>query len=268
MRFATWNIKNTGKEHAYRRVQFLSDWPWDILALQEVSPTAWEIIRNSGLSESGIYTFDGFNLTPIGKRPHGVAILARHGYQLGEPRLISNLPKAERALTAITKTSDSYVNLISWHAPNAAGEGVEVKMQGYRGILNGLNALQGPTVMGFDANHWNLSIEIDVPFVPSDDNKWLLENQFFGSNGLHTLRDAYLDYLKHNPREYAEIVKMRPIGPLAVSYIRGSTMNPVEDRFDYIFVSPDINVINCTYEYSKAKEAGSDHGIVFADLIL
>jgi len=44
--------------------------------------------------------------------------------------------------------------------------------------------------------------------------------------------------------------------------------NPIEDRFDYVFISEEIGVTECSYEYQGARVAGSDHGIVTAELQL
>jgi endonuclease/exonuclease/phosphatase family metal-dependent hydrolase len=44
--------------------------------------------------------------------------------------------------------------------------------------------------------------------------------------------------------------------------------NAIEDRFDYVFVSDEIGVTYCSYDYEVAKAAGSDHGIVTAELSL
>ncbi len=42
--------------------------------------------------------------------------------------------------------------------------------------------------------------------------------------------------------------------------------NPIEDRFDYVFISDEIGVTECSYAYQGARVAGSDHGIVTAEL--
>jgi exonuclease III len=264
MRFATWNLNRPGAERARRQVSFLSNVDWDIVVLQEVTQRAWNIITGGSLAEDSFYALEGFGVTPSGKYPHGVALLTRNGFHLSKPRLIPGLPKAERALTAEIIVENELVTVAGWHAPNAAGEGVTTKMQGYRGIVNWLDNISGPTVFGFDSNHWSLSIDLDPPHVPNSKDRWLLENQFFGNNALHRLRDVYLDHLREHPAEYEKIKERRPHGPLAVSYVRNGT----EDRFDYIFVSDEVRVSSCSYDYEAAKSAGSDHGIVVADLIL
>ena len=140
------------------------------------------------------------------------------------------------------------------------------KMQGYRGIVGWLGTLSGPIILGFDGNHWNRSVDLEPEHIPASDDPWLLENLFFGSNRVHRLRDAFLDHLRVRPAEHEEIKKRRPHGPLAVSYIRGSKANPTEDRFDYVFITDELSVTECSYDYQGAKAAGSDHGIVTADL--
>jgi endonuclease/exonuclease/phosphatase family metal-dependent hydrolase len=55
-------------------------------------------------------------------------------------------------------------------------------------------------------------------------------------------------------------------GPLVASYVHGRTANPIEDRFDYVFISDEIGVTECSYDYQGARVAGSDHGIVTAEL--
>ncbi len=268
MRFASWNIRYCGVEGARRRLDFLSSRDWDIVALQEVSRRAWDVITESGIAESWAYTLEMFEPTSIRKRHHGVALLARNGFRLSTFKLILGLPKAERALVARTTVGDTPVTVASWHAPNAAGEGVLTKMQGYRGIGDWLGTVTGPILLGFDGNHCNLSVDLDPQPVPASDDPWLLENLFFGSNKLHRLRDALLDHLRQDEAEYEEIRKRRPQGPLAVSYVRGSRENPIEDRFDYVFVSEEIEVAGCSYDYQGATAAGSDHGIVTAELRL
>jgi exonuclease III len=120
MRFASWNLKRPGSEQARRRVNFLRSRDWDIAVLQEVSPRAWEVIVESGVAESDLYTLRDFDIAPPGNYPHGVALLARNGFRLSAPELIPNLPKAERALAATTTMGGVPVTIAGWHAPNAA----------------------------------------------------------------------------------------------------------------------------------------------------
>ena len=109
---------------------------------------------------------------------------------------------------------------------------------------------------------------MEFPSVPESNDPWLLENQFFGNNPPHRLRDAFLDYLRAHRPEYEEIERRRPQGSLAVSYVRGSKKNSIEESFDYVCVLEEIEVADCSYDYQGATAAGSDHGIVTAELRL
>lgn len=268
LRFATWNLRYSGRDHSLLRANFLRNTDWDVIALQEVSKTAWEVLTAEDIAESGFYTLADFALEPAGSRPHGVAMLARNGFRLSDPRVLEGLPKTERALACTLNGLSEPVTVASWHAPNAAGEGVKVKMQGYQAITDWLQGLAGPVILGFDSNHWSVSTDLESPDVENKDSSFYLEKSFFGASPPHQLRDALIDYFWQDNAAYQRAIRERPNGPLAVSYIRGSSSNPTEDRFDYIFVSDDIEVSYCRYDYEGAKNARSDHGIVIADVKL
>jgi endonuclease/exonuclease/phosphatase family metal-dependent hydrolase len=267
MRFATWNLRYSGKAHSLMRLNFLKSIEWDVIALQEVSRTAWKAFVKEGLVESGFYTLEGFGLTPKGKRPYGVALLARNGFTLAEPELVPGLPIAERGLAAKVQGPVTPIAVASWHAPNTAGAGAKVKMQGYQGIIDWLGNVAGPLILGFDGNHWNRSTSLELEVVMDSNNPWYLENRFFGADPPHRLRDTLIDYYKKDAEAYRAVKESRTDDePLAVSYVRGSKKWPVEDRFDYVFVSDEIDVLHCHYDYDGARAARSDHGIVVADL--
>jgi exonuclease III len=210
-----------GAGHTMRRLELLKSIEWDVLALQEVSPAAWTVLANSQLAEHAYYSLQTFNSTPNGQQPHGVALLARSGLQLSHPELIPGLSKPERGIAARLVGLHIVVTVARWHAPNAAGEGVAVKMQGYRGITNWLNAKDASLILGLDGNHWNPSVELAPPPIPIDTNRWLPEVQFYAGNRSHRLYDTYLAYLRQNPQVYADVLRQRPNGAVAISYVRG-----------------------------------------------
>jgi hypothetical protein len=78
------------------------------------------------------------------------------------------------------------------------------------------------------------------------------------------LRDALLVYLRERPEAHAEAVRLRPDGPLAVTYKHGDTL----DRFDYLMISEDMDVLAITHDYEGDRTGGSDHGLVSARLAL
>jgi endonuclease/exonuclease/phosphatase family metal-dependent hydrolase len=264
----TWNLRYSAEAHSYRRLAYLAEAEWDVVALQEVSRKAWEVFQREALFDEGYYTLDGFGITPSGGRHHGVAILTRNGVRARSPRLIPGLPKSERGLSVILEGLAAPVEMISWHAPNAVGEGVKIKMQAYQAITTWLREKDGPQVLGFDGNHWNRNIQLDLPAYHRVEDPHFIENLFFAANAEHDLEDALVSFYQEDGEAYQELLQERTTGPLAVSYVRGSTKRPVEDRFDYIFVSSDFDVRQCRYDYEGATKAGSDHAFVEARIRL
>ena len=267
MKFVSWNLKYPGRDSARSRVNRVMHLEWDVLALQEVSRWAVSALRLAEVAND--YAF-GLDYVDSGnRRKHGAALLTRGAFQIESVQPMEGIPKLERGLSAVIAATEFSipVTAISWHAPNAAGEGVGIKMHGYRGLVEHLGTLEGPTVLGFDSNHWNRSIDLEPPPpTNAQSDRWYLENLFFSKTPPHALRDAYLDYLWQNPREYTAIISESPEGPLATTYIRGSRNRPVRDRFDYIFVSKHLAIERCWHEYDESVEAGSDHASVHAQL--
>ena len=62
MRFASWNLRYCGTDGARSRVHFLNRLDWDVLALQEVSRHAWDVITDSGFADSSAYALEVFDL--------------------------------------------------------------------------------------------------------------------------------------------------------------------------------------------------------------
>jgi exonuclease III len=251
---ATWNLKfNSVPE---RTLSYLEDARWDVACLQEVSLSASRLLE----SHDGWIVVNGLELDPretISARPHGVAIVARHGWHLDDPWMIAGTPKPGRGVRARARRGDEVVSVISWHAPNAAGEGVKTKMAGYQALIAAIGAIGGPLVVGFDSNHWSLRTDLDLgEYDPG--SPFSVENQFFSTTPQHRLQDALIVHLRQNPELYERLLHQRPDGPLEVTYKRRGTL----DRFDYIMVSDELEVDDISHEFDGARRAGSDHGLV------
>ena len=127
--------------------------------------------------------------------------------------MVADTPTAGRGVKALARRDDDVVSVISWHAPNAAGEGVETKMAGYRAVVTAIGATAGPLVVGLDSNHWSLSTDLDL--VDNDANsRFAVENQFFSGGPQHRLRDALNVYLREHRDAYEKLISLRPNGPL------------------------------------------------------
>jgi exonuclease III len=269
-RFGTWNVyfMTRGEQASRSKVTFLKTFAWDVLALQEVTESAWAVFQELELGSSYLHAFD---YAPDSKRSamsHGAALIARHGLELTEPRLFDGLPKPERGLGATVQLGHRKIKVGSWHAPNASGDGVDVKMQGYRGFTNWVTSQQGPCIVGFDSNHWERSTDLKRPYIPPSDDPFLLENLTFSQNPPHQLRDAFIEYLKNNDEMHASIVGERPTGPLEVTYMRKEKGKPIPERMDYIFMSEAFKVIDVAHHFERSIAAGSDHALVTSDLSL
>jgi hypothetical protein len=55
----------------------------------------------------------------------------------------ADTPTPGRGVRALARRDDDVVSVISWHAPNAAGEGVETKMAGYRAVVTAIGVPPG-----------------------------------------------------------------------------------------------------------------------------
>ncbi|WP_425155509.1 endonuclease/exonuclease/phosphatase family protein [Candidatus Palauibacter sp.] len=264
IRVVSWNLKYPGTRRAGR----IAELEWDLLLLQEVTRKAADSLKAEVAPSSSAFGIDWLS-APHG-RAHGAAILTRGGFAIAEAESLLDLPMRERGVGAVIRGPGGVeFRAVSWHAPNAAGQGVEFKMTGYTGIISYLERLTGPVILGFDANHWNLGTGLEPHSPPRPGSSaWYLEELFFSNEPPHGLRDAYLDYLIRNPAEYARVLAERPDGPLAVTYVRGSKSRPQPDRFDYVFVSDHFSVYGFAHDYEASVEAGSDHATVHADLRL
>lgn len=262
LRVASWNLKYSAEAHSWRRSDFLKSLDWDIALLQEVSPKAWKVFQQNGLAKGGLFTYDGFDLTLRGRTPRGVAILVRNGLSLGDPQLISGHPQPERILAACVTGFSKPFRVVSFHAPHAVGYGQKPKQKAYQGLMDWLSDIGDLVIVGFDGNIWNRSTDLDQPEFVANASDADPIARFFAAGASHNLQDTLLSYYRQDSEAYKRALTERPNGPLAVSYVRGRK----EDRFDYIFASPELEVLECRYDYDGAKAAGSDHGIVLADL--
>jgi hypothetical protein len=86
----------------------------------------------------------------------------------------------------------------------------------------------------------------------------------YGPERVHDLRDAWRDALDRDPERMRSVLAERPRGPLAVTHMRRG----IDCRYDAIYVSPKIDVVEVEHIWDEAREAGSDHAAVRATLSL
>lgn len=197
------------------------------------------------------------------------------------PWLERSAPHHGTLVWALVRLPDnSEVHIVSAHPAHAAGKGadrqrrVQRKLRAYAALERWIDG-RDPSLVGMDANAWidggRGDRLFDTDFAENDSDRANDQrdiNRFFhdGSNR-HGHRDAYRSWLEAAPGRMEEIRARRPEGPLAVTFVRGTTRK-VADRFDIVMASPSIRVHNVTHAYDDSVAAGSDHSYVHANLEL
>ncbi|MBK6767692.1 MAG: hypothetical protein IPG72_01390 [Ardenticatenales bacterium] len=146
LRVCSWNLRKPGRGQAARRVQALRDLDCDVYLLQEVTPHVWQHIVASDFVAGRTYSISDLGIEPSGPQPHGAVVLARPPFRLTRPTEIPGLPKRERGLAALVSDGRTTVQVASWYAPNAAGNGVAAKMAAYKAVTRWLANIESPDV--------------------------------------------------------------------------------------------------------------------------
>jgi hypothetical protein len=121
-----------------------------------------------------------------------------------------------------------------------------------------------PLIFGIDAN----TPKTDHPDISRSEWWWEDEPLLLGPRPLHGLKDALRLFLEANPAERDCVVAARPTGPLAVSHIRGTRRKMTECRYDFIYISSEIQVHRVDYRFDKSVRAVSDHALVTGEFEL
>ena len=173
--------------------------------------------------------------------------------------VLTALPKPQRSLWAdVELPGRDPITVVSWHTPNAAGDGRDTKMAAYAAMSDWLAEAKHPVVLGADLNTWRDPVDL-VPADPEDD--FFEEHAFVGLDPPHGLVDAYRSVLESSG-QLDQLRRDRPGGPLAVSHVLSGG---AEHRMDRIFASPGLRVIAADYAYEEALESGSDHALHWVD---
>ncbi len=261
IRFLDWNINGFTAVEA--KGELLAEMRWDVCALQEVTRDAWtSLLRLVEPADAGV-AFDHMPRLE-GKHPvYHTALLVREPFQLHEVDVLHDVPSPERTLQAAVIGGGARFTVASLAAPPGVSWGNAKCRQDER-IAAWCVDRRGPLVFGMDANtpKWDRHELADT--------EWWKDREavMFGVDRPHDLRDVYREHLRQNPEEWEAIRGERPDGPLAISYDRGNSKNPVACRYDVIFASPEFEVDHVEYRYDQAIDAGSDHALVMAELRL
>ncbi len=263
MKVVSWNINCFTAERTDRKAALLEALDWDVALLQEVAREPFErLMRIEGVDGAEALALTGGEHH---RRPHGAAILSRVG-PLRDLQTLPSLPITERFLAATIDVEGAPVRFAAWHAPNAAGDGVETKMRGFRDVAGWAALASGQhVVLGADTNSW----EVGWDQKPLDEeDAFAEEHRFAIEPAPHGLRDAFRAVLAADRERLGALLARRPGSALATTYVRGTSNRPVAERMDRVFISRDVEAHDVAHDLGDALAAGSDHAVVRADLSL
>lgn len=263
IRFASWNLG--GLRRPLGQIDLISRLGCDIVALQEVTAAHHQAILAAGFFEWAAFSLDK-RPPQRGEGRHrrlGCAVYGRSPLRLHDFDLLDGVPFPEKGLVVRVATPAGDLTACSFHVPPGVTHGL-LKNDAVRGLAAFLGGQAARTVVGIDANspkrdRWDI-----------EQNDWWRQDEpaLLGPRPLHGLRDAFRLVLDREPAYRRFLERSSPAGPLDVSYIRGHGSGATRCRYDFIYVTPDIDVGFAQYRYAESLTAGSDHAIVLADLRL
>lgn len=260
-RFASWNLN--GRKRPSGHATLLRSLRCDLAALQEVTVAHHEAMVASGLFDWAAFSLDRRPAVQGegGHRRLGCALYGRAPLRLRGFELIPSLPFPEKALAAAVSFHDCELTCCSFHVPPGASHG-RLKVDTMRELAAYLARKPSRTIVGIDGNtpkreRWNI-----------EENEWWRDGEslLLGPQPRHGLQDAFRLVLAREPAYRRFLQRCSPEGPLDVSFVRGHGSRSARCRYDFIYVTPDIEPLFVQYRYSDALLAGSDHAIVIADL--
>ncbi len=263
LRFATWNVNNRLLRSGH--IEFLKRLQPDVLTLQEVSAGFHEALVESGVFGWGV---SSFALRPAAAgetagRKLGCSVFGRPGLELQASALAPGVALPERTLVVQVRSPEGEFTACSFHIPPGVSW-KKIKPQTMCSLAEYLAQLPGHVIVGIDAN----APKLDHPEHCDNVWWWTDEPKLLGHEPRHHLRDALRTYLAAHPDELEAIRRERPNGPLALSHRRGMGKKRTDCRYDFVLCTPDVRVVQVQYLYEESCAAGSDHGLVVADLEL
>lgn len=256
VRVATWNLDWWQRSPRLTEPsELIAEIAADVVALHEVRG-----VRALRAAHPGVSLFSQELYEPAKLSWMGCAILLPPETAVIEAGVIETLPKPQRAIWArAALQGGTELTVVSWHAPNKAGDGLETKMDAYKVVSEWLTDAPRPLVLGVDLNTWRDPVQL---IEPEPGEPHFQEHAFVGPRPAHGLADAYRQALEAQG-ELAPLRDLRPNGPLEVSHVLS---DGAEHRMDRIFISPELRGLDGGYELARAKKAGSDHALHWVDL--
>jgi endonuclease/exonuclease/phosphatase family metal-dependent hydrolase len=262
LKIGCWNLKGKLNEG---QLKLIDKFNFDIVCFQEFTAKNYECFVNSCIFD---WSASSLSLRHLRKgegraRKLGCLIAGKTPYIHFRSYLLDQVALPERTLIAEIDSPFGRMVVCCFHMPPGV-TWKEIKPQTFIRIANWLQDKKTHTVLTIDAN----TPKTDHPNLNCSEWHWKDEPVLMGPQPLHNMKDAYRVFLDKNPDQLKLIQEIRPTGPLAISYDRGRKDKSIPCRYDFIYVTPDIEVHNAQYYYEEAISAGSDHALVMAELEL
>jgi len=271
-RLVSWNLNVRDAAFRDDKVRLISAHPWDVLALQEVDPDTFRFIADA-VPGAGVYRADDERRAGP---DYGSALFVGPSGRIVASGLVSGLAWPERGVWADVEFADAPpVRFVSFHAPNAAGQGGDVKMAAYRAIHQFVRSTTSPLILAMDANahwdvfddqdddHWRLCVEEHSGDPAWEWHRLLLAPDDYKADEHRTgLRDAWRDVLRDDPERRGRQRAARPHGPTAVTHVTNGWGHVRPWRYDYVYVSGGIAITGMEHHYEDAIVARSDHALI------
>jgi endonuclease/exonuclease/phosphatase family metal-dependent hydrolase len=239
----------------------------ELLLAQEVTPASADVLRGAGWEiVTALESLPGSHVERAGRRPRfSCAVAVRGHLRIESTAVLKDAPSPVRTLVARIEGSTGPFIAMSAALPPGSMWGRAAKQGQARVIgahLEMLRSEGAPVIIGMDRNGPK-----HERFDP-DETEWWAEDEsaLFAADAPHGLRDVIVTLYLQDPERLAAARVVRPDGPLEVSYVEQRTDPPVPRRYDVILASSEWAVKDVAYDYQGAVEAGSDHGMVQAEL--
>jgi endonuclease/exonuclease/phosphatase family metal-dependent hydrolase len=273
LRLISWNVRQSTGIRLAEQVGALAAQNPDILALQEVTKKSVSQFRDA-LAHIGLqHTVDSFQLATDssllrGPRRYGELLASRWPLTTLPPEGFA-VPWPERVLSAICQSPWGLIEIHTTHIPPGASNGW-VKIETLEGIFNRL-ACQGdhPRILCGDFN---------TPQAEKPDGRTLTWGQVEKSTGLVRI----VEQKKGGSGERWHLGEYNVLRGLAqfdlpdvfrllhgydvqeFSWYWKAKGRVVGRRFDHVFASRRLNLIECRYLHSLREQSLSDHSPIQA----
>jgi endonuclease/exonuclease/phosphatase family metal-dependent hydrolase len=263
----SWNVDGW-HTIGHEQVTLIDQTEADLLLAQEVTPASADVLRGAGWEiVTALELLPESHVERAGRRPRfSCAVAVRGDLRIGSTAVLKDAPSPVRTLVARIGGSTGPFVAMGAALPPGSMWGRAAKQSQARVICAHLEMLRGegiPVIVGMDRNGPK-----HERFDP-DETEWWTEDEpeVFAAGAPHGLRDVLVTLYAQDPERLSAARVARPDGPLEVSYVEQRTDPPSPRRYDVILASPEWAVTDVAYDYQGAVEAGSDHGLVHAELV-